>query len=259
MNAADPGRELPSLAVLVVDDNEVNRVFMTHLLRNRGHRPVAAADGRETLLALAETPFDIILMDIQLPDTDGLALTRAIRSGQCGTQNPSDIPILALTAFAMQGDRERCLEAGMNDHVSKPIRAPELLAAMARALAGRHNAGTPKDADAPIDLSEFAQAGRREFAQEMLALFLELAEPKGQELDDAVARGDIQTAMVLAHDLAGMTGPLRATRLGEAMRAVQAACQSGDLKACRERQAQAARELADACRAARNHPLLTQG
>jgi|GEM_PF-2533891 len=257
MDAAGPDRNLPSLAVLVVDDNEVNRLYMMHLLRKRGHRPVAAADGHEVLLAVAQQAFDIILMDVQLPDTDGLTLTRTIRSGQCGTLNPPDIPILALTAFAMQGDRDRCLAAGMDDHVSKPIRAPDLLAAMARVLDGRQAGGREQDHAPAIDLSEFAQAGRREFALEMLSLFLELAEPKGRELGDAVGRGDIQAALALAHDLAGMTGPLRATRLNEAMKAVQQACQSGDLQACRESHALADRELAAACQAARSHPYLT--
>ncbi len=255
MDDSSPLPILPPLTVLVVDDNDVNRVYLLHLLRKNGHTPLAAADGGQALALAASQTVDCILMDVQLPDMDGLAVTRAIRDGQCLPVNPPDVPILALTAFAMQGDRKRCLAAGMDDHVAKPVRGRDLLSAMARVLEGRTGRATQAAAEAVLDLSEFSRKGSLEFAAELLGLFVELAEPKGQELARAVENGDIADVSRLAHDLAGMAGPLRAEALGQAMRALQAACQTGDVTACRQSHVPAEAALATVLAAARAHPL----
>ena len=255
MKASGLAQVLPSLTVLVVDDNEVNQLYMQHLLRKNGHTPIPAVDGRQALDAVAAQPVDCILMDIQLPDMDGMAVTKAIRAGAGGATNPPHVPILALTAYAMPGDRQRCLAAGMDAHVAKPVRGPDLFAAIAQAL------GQPRS-DAPaavLDLSEFSQTGRQEFAAELLTLFLELAAPKGRALADAAARGDFAAAAGLAHDLAGMAGPLRAEGLGQAMRLLQEACRLGDADHCRQLAAQAGQALAAVTEAARAHPFLTAG
>jgi len=256
MDDSSPLPILPPLTVLVVDDNDVNRVYLLHLLRKNGHTPLAAADGGQALALAASRAVDCILMDVQLPDMDGLAVTRAIRDGQCLPANPPDVPILALTAFAMHGDRERCLAAGMNDYVAKPVRGRDLLLAMARVTEGQ--AGRPgpvAETQAVLDLSEFSRKGSMEFAAELLTLFVELAEPKGQELAEAAQRGDVAAASSLAHDLAGMAGPLRAEALGRAMRTLLAACQTGDVEACRQSHPQAQAALDAVLAAARAHPL----
>lgn len=252
-----PEQDLPSLSVLVVDDNEVNRLYMLHLLRKMGHQPTTASTGREALDAIASQSFDIILMDVQLPDIDGLAVTRMVRAGECGSANPPDVPILALTAFAQSGDRQRCLAAGMNDHLPKPVRVQDLLDAMARSMKARGSGG-PADQpeDQAFDLAAFTRESRREFAKEMLALFLELAEPKRRSLEEAIRKGDIQAAVALAHDLAGMAGPLRARRLHETMKALQEACMTGNISSCRVHHALAERELAAVLTAVRAHPYL---
>ena len=256
MDESNPLPVLPPLTVLVVDDNDVNRIYMLHLLRKNGHTPLAAADGGQALALAASQAVDCILMDVQLPDMDGLAVTRAIRDGQCLPFNPPDVPILALTAFAMQGDRERCLAAGMDDHVAKPVRGRDLLWAMARVIEGRGGRpAQPAASQAVLDLSEFSRKGNVEFAAELLTLFVELAEPKGRELAEAAQRGDVAAASGLAHDLAGMAGPLRAEALGQAMRALLAACQTGDAEACRQSHARAETALAAVLAAARAHPL----
>jgi len=254
MDVSGPAQVLPPLTVLVVDDNDVNQLYIQHLLRKHGHTAIPAVDGRQALDAVAAHPVDCILMDIQLPDMDGIAVTKAIREGTCGPTNPPEVPILALTAYAMPGDRLRCLAAGMNAHVSKPVRGQDLFAAIAQVL-GR----VLPSVDAPamvLDLSEFSHKGRQEFAAELLALFLELAEPKGLALADAVSRGDLAAAKGLAHDLAGMSGPIRAEGLGQAMRLLQDACRAGDHDACRQLD-QKARQVLDAVlEAARRHPFL---
>lgn len=254
-----PDQDLSSLSVLVVDDNDVNRLYMLHLLRKFGHKPATASTGQEALDVISREPFDVILMDVQLPDMDGLAVTRLIRAGQCGPANASDIPVLALTAFAQSEDRERCLEAGMDDHLAKPVRVPELLAAVTRAVARKRGDDGRSHEPTGFDLSAFTRESRREFATEMLALFLELAEPKGKNLGEAIRRGDFEAALALAHDLAGMAGPLRAKRLHETMKALQEACMTGNLSACRAYHAMADQELSQVLCAVRAHPYLSCG
>ncbi len=126
--AAEP---VGSLNVLVVEDNAVNRMIAVRLLEMRGHRAEVASDGQEALKAVASRRFDLILMDIQMPEMDGFQATAAIRRQEAPGQR---VPILALTAHAMKGDRERCLDAGMDGYLSKPVQAAELCAAIENAM-----------------------------------------------------------------------------------------------------------------------------
>jgi CheY-like chemotaxis protein len=252
---------LSSLTVLVVDDNEINRLYLQTLLDRKGHTAIAAASGSEALDAVARQRLDLILLDVQLPDMDGLAVAKAIRAGECGRKNPTDIPILALTAFAMKGDRERCLAAGMTDYLPKPVRAADLLAALARNAARHSGDGNGEsaapDADAPFDLTALADVGRQAFVTEMLDLFLRLADSKGRDLQTAIGQDDLDAAMALAHDLAGMAGPIRALRLHDAMKALQEACASGNPATCRVLHALAGRELRQVVAAVRAYPCRT--
>jgi two-component system sensor histidine kinase/response regulator len=122
-----------NLRVLLVDDNRVNQVVASTLLEKHGHEVVVADNGRVALDALGEAEFDVVLMDVQMPEMDGYAATAAIRQREEGTGR--HLPIVALTANALQGDRERCLRAGMDGYVSKPFHVHSLLREMARALA----------------------------------------------------------------------------------------------------------------------------
>jgi CheY-like chemotaxis protein len=120
-DARDP---LSSLRVLLVEDNAVNRILATRLLEKRGHRVVLAANGREALDALENQSYDLVFMDVQMPEMDGIEATLAIREREKTSGNHQ--PIIALTAHAMKGDRERCLDAGMDGYLSKPIRPQDL-------------------------------------------------------------------------------------------------------------------------------------
>jgi signal transduction histidine kinase/DNA-binding response OmpR family regulator len=129
---------LRPLHILLAEDNAVNRKIAVGILEKRGHRVVAAENGRAAVAALespGERPFDLILMDVQMPEMDGLEATARIREKEKGTGR--HIPIIALTAHAMKGDREVCLEAGMDGYVSKPLKPDELLAAMRELTADR--------------------------------------------------------------------------------------------------------------------------
>ena len=108
----------------MTDDNLVNQRLVTRLLEKRGHRVTTASNGLEALEALQKEPYDLVLMDVQMPRMDGFEATAKIRKSENGTN--SRIPIIALTAHAMKGDRERCLAAGMDGYLTKPIRLPEL-------------------------------------------------------------------------------------------------------------------------------------
>jgi PAS domain S-box-containing protein len=143
--AAAGSPDLPPLRVLLVEDNQINRAFIQRLLGKAGHSVTSALDGREAVAALRAQDFDLVLMDIQLPHMDGDEVARRIRKGEAGGRN-ADIPIVALTAYAMPGDRERFLEAGMNGYVSKPVERDELFRAMAKAAQAR-----PRQTPAPPD------------------------------------------------------------------------------------------------------------
>ena len=118
--------------VLLVEDNDINQKVARRLLERLGLRPDSAWNGVEAVEAARETAYDLVFMDIQMPEMDGFIATRHLRQQTGATRN--DVPIVAMTAHAMKGDRERCLEAGMNDYISKPVKARELRGVVSRFL-----------------------------------------------------------------------------------------------------------------------------
>jgi CheY-like chemotaxis protein len=113
------------LRILLAEDNPVNQRVAARLLEKRGHQVALAANGREALAWLDRERFDLILMDVQMPELDGIETTAVIRERE--QREGGRIPIVALTAHAMQGDRERCIDAGMDNYVNKPIDAVKFL------------------------------------------------------------------------------------------------------------------------------------
>jgi CheY-like chemotaxis protein len=122
--------------VLLAEDNLVNRQLMMRLLEKRGHRVDTAANGREACEALHRQSYDVILMDVQMPEMTGLEATAAIRQVELGTGR--HIPIIAMTAHAMNGDRERFLACGMDGYVSKPIVLKELIDVLGKISPAAH-------------------------------------------------------------------------------------------------------------------------
>ena len=113
------------LRILLAEDNVVNQKVALKMLKKIGYRADLAANGLEVLQALESLPYDVVLMDVQMPEMDGLEATRRIRQ-----QWPAGPKIIAVTACALEGDRERCLDAGMNDYISKPVSMQELESAL---------------------------------------------------------------------------------------------------------------------------------
>ena len=132
-SCAPPARDtqrvtVKSLRILLAEDNPVNQKLAVRLLEKRGHQVALACNGREALACLDNGRFDLVLMDVQMPEMDGLEATRTIRRNEDGTG--AHLPIVAMTAYAMQGDQERCLAAGMDGYVSKPVSPKELFAVL---------------------------------------------------------------------------------------------------------------------------------
>jgi CheY-like chemotaxis protein len=126
--SAGPAVEAGSLEILLAEDNRVNQAVARRMLERRGHKVVVVGDGRAAVAAVEGGQFDLVLMDVQMPEMDGFEATAAIRSSETDARH---IPIIAMTAHAMKGDRERCISAGMDGYVSKPVHAEELHQAIA--------------------------------------------------------------------------------------------------------------------------------
>ncbi len=114
------------IKILIVEDNLVNQKIIQKIIAKAGFGHTIASNGKEALKALENDDYDVVLMDIQMPEMDGIEATRRIRNSSSGVKN-HNIPIIAMTAHAMKGDREICIAAGMNDYTSKPIQPQELL------------------------------------------------------------------------------------------------------------------------------------
>ncbi len=126
----EPGR---ALRILLVEDNPINQQLARKLLEKRGHSVVLAVNGKECLRVLSTESFDLVLMDIQMPEMDGLEAAGHIRASEQGTTR--HLPIIALTAHSQPADREKCLLSSMDEYITKPLRIEVLLAAMASVVA----------------------------------------------------------------------------------------------------------------------------
>jgi CheY-like chemotaxis protein len=210
---------LPRLNILLAEDSLVNQKLAVGLLERRGHRVTVANNGREALAAIEKQPFDLVLMDVQMPELDGLDATRALRERET-VQGRAPVPIIAMTAHAMAGDRERCLAAGMNSYISKPIRSQGLFATIAHVVAGAAPpvASLPPDAAAmELDWSAALDTvgGDRQLLREIIEAFLQEAPSLLAELQQAASDGDLSSVRRAAHTLKASLRYLGATDLAE--------------------------------------------
>jgi two-component system sensor histidine kinase/response regulator len=214
----------------------VNRKVAVLLLERLGYRVDVAANGREALERLADADYRAILMDCQMPELDGYEATAVIRSQERGGAR---IPIIAMTANAMAGDRERCLAAGMDDYVSKPIQ----LAMLAQVLARWAPAGSPPvEPDGQPDLPGL----RRELA----GLFLEDAPARLAELEEAHRQGDREAIRRAAHQLKGTAATVGAAEVAKSAAELETMARSAGLEAAPEVLARLRTELDRVRRAA---------
>ncbi|TAN49603.1 MAG: response regulator [Methylococcaceae bacterium] len=215
-------QSLSGARVLLVEDNEINQEIALELLRGRGLSVTTAENGRLGVAAVQQQPFDLVLMDLQMPDMDGFEATRRIRADP----RFAALPIIAMTAHAMSGDREKCLQAGMNDHVPKPIDPPQLFAVLAKWLhfdgtpSGVQSASADDAADLPEQLAGFDLAnglakvsGNRALYRRLLSRFYRHNRTAAEEIKTALQSGDGERAHRLAHTLKGVAGNLGAKSL----------------------------------------------
>jgi CheY-like chemotaxis protein len=197
--------------ILLVEDNPVNQKVAATKLEKRGHRVVVASNGKEALEVLNEENFDIVLMDVQMPEMDGFEATERIRQKE-KEEGSGHIPIVALTAQAMKGDREKCLAAGMDDYVSKPIRDKDLFSAIEnltdRFRNERKEGPSPsEDVESPVedifDLSKAMNAvdGDRALFEEAAKMFLKDAGDKLANLREGLLRADASGVEKAVHNL----------------------------------------------------------
>jgi len=242
--AAAPLAERLPLRILVAEDVALNQKFALLALEQMGYCADVAANGLEAIEALERQPYDVVFMDAQMPEMDGLEATRRIRTPGTALHQPY---IVAMTANAMQGDREACLQAGMDDYVSKPVYLVELRAALERASLGRPS---PR----PVRREAIVELLARRDGAELCALFLEEATRFGRQLREALDYGDAAGLAHAAHALKGCSGYVGAERLVSLCARLEAAGRSGALPQATplvveaEREVERVREaLAEAC------------
>ena len=252
--AADPcpGRE-PN--ILLVEDNSINQRVAQSLLNKLGLSADTASNGEEALVALSKKPYDLVLMDVQMPVMDGLEATRRIRSPSSLVLNPA-VPIVAMTAYALQGDRERCMAAGMDGYVSKPFTSDALIVLLERWLPGKAkipasplnadeakettmpnpNAGKeePVSPDRPIlDMSAMAKRlmGDQELALQICGVVVDEIPRQFAELRRLVAAGDVHASERQAHTIKGAALNIGAEDLRLVAHDMEVAGRSGDREA----------------------------
>lgn len=215
------------LNVLLAEDNIVNQRLAVRLLEKQGHSVVVAETGKEALAALQQHPFDLVLMDVQMPEMDGFAATAAIRERE--KETGQHIPIIAMTAHAMKGDRERCLEAGMDGYVAKPVQAQELeeaIAALVR-IPAESDKNEPAVLD-PVAALDRVQ-GDRELLEEIIGLFFGNYPSQLAELHEAIRRRDPQSLQSVAHAIKGSVGNFGAHAAVEVAQRLETMGREGDL------------------------------
>jgi two-component system sensor histidine kinase/response regulator len=221
------------LRILLAEDNPVNQRVALHMLAKQGHSVLAVVNGREVLDAIAQENFDLVLMDVQMPEMDGIEATRAIRTQEEGTDR--HVRIVAMTAHAMKGDRERCLDSGMDDYLSKPVQKAELIRVLDVAKAIKRDAvtsGTAPGRDEPVFDSALALErvdGEREFLGEIVRLFLADAPGRLAEIEQALAHHDAKKLANAAHALKGATGCLGGLRASAAALQLESIATKGEL------------------------------
>jgi len=247
------------LRILVADDNKINQKVAVRLLQQMGYQPDVAANGREVLSALDKQPYDLIFMDVLMPEMDGLEATRAIRERQKQTgQFPNYKPpliIVAMTASAMAGDREKCIDAGMDDYLAKPVRLEDVRRILERwgpvaigdndvaskslkstqpnATMSQQNASTQVEQTepSPVDINRLVSMteGTEDSVRELIGLYLSQTAEQFEQIKAAIASGDAPTVRRLAHSCVGASATCGVGRLVPLLRQLERIGQDGTL------------------------------
>jgi CheY-like chemotaxis protein/HPt (histidine-containing phosphotransfer) domain-containing protein len=238
-----------NIRILLAEDNIVNREIALKILGKFGYRIDAVENGMEALKALEKIPYDLVLMDIQMPVMDGYTATREIRNPQSAIRNHK-IPVIAMTAHTMQSDRDACIEAGMDDYVSKPISPKKLSEAIERWTENDEESDflshdeigendSPEDNAAPgmteekppIDLDSALERamGNKEFLDKMIHGFTKSMPDQIESLRDLIKQGDDDALRKGAHSLKGASATLSMNGLSAAALRLEQMGRTGEL------------------------------
>ena len=228
-----------SSRVLLAEDSLVNQKLAVALLEKYGNKVVIANNGREALAALEAQPFDFVLMDVQMPGMDGLEATATLRQREQKTG--THMPVIAMTAYAMKGDRERCLEAGMDDYVSKPIHAEALFDTIASVL-GRTRPGETRgrpfteSAESAVDWDAAREAvdGEESLLHTLVQAVLEESPQILETIRRAIAESDAYSLRTAAHTLKGSIRYFRVDKAFDAAYRLERMGRDGDLDGAEE-------------------------
>jgi len=227
------------LHILVAEDNPVNQKLAISILEKAGHQVTLAHNGLEAVRRWNELQFDIVLMDVQMPEMDGLEATRQIRSAEEAMGKHT--PIIALTAHVMSGDRKRCFAAGMDDYISKPFQKQQLLSAVERLSQPEQSAATRHPIQQTsiatvIDSSELLSRvdGDRELLGELIDAFLSESQPLLAALTDAVRKNEPAQLERDAHKLKGSISVFGAHDAVTVAQALESMGKEGNLQAAEQ-------------------------
>ena len=246
-----PPVEQLALSVLLAEDNEVSRQVARHMLEQAGCRVTIAVNGPEVLAALEQAQFDAVVMDVQLPVIDGLETTRRIRQKETAGRH---MPVVAMTAHAMKGDRDKCLQAGMDDYIPKPIERDRLYSVLRQATgnvapptkakpegrptgaAAAHVPASPTPAGGePLDMTELLErvGGDAALARELLGIYAQSYPARMAAIRSAAEAGDFAAVAEVAHELKGAAANLAAkAALAATVRVEQSASEAGAPRLC---------------------------
>ena len=240
--ACDSRGESPPAApravrILLAEDMPANQMVTVKILEKYGHKVSVAENGDEAIEAWQREPFDLVLMDVQMPLVDGLSAAAEIRR-QEAKNGKARTPIIALTAYAMKGDRQRCLASGMDDYLSKPIDTADLLA-MVQRFTGRlldqptHQAAVSPEAPSCLDEKALLERldNDKELAKRLIALYCDDSPKLLKAIGTALMAGDLTSASFVAHRLSGLVRNFDARHAADAAMRLELACSNGDLVA----------------------------
>ncbi len=226
--------------ILLAEDNPVNQKVALKILEKLGYSAVSVENGREAVQELEKFSYDLVLMDIQMPEMDGFEATDTIRDPQSSVLN-HDVPVIAMTAHAMEGDRNKCIQAGMDDYIAKPVK-PEMLSKIIKKVLSREfiteksrKTLKPKKRPAAFDRSVLRESlgDDDQLIKEILELFKTNADETMNLMRDAALKDDIETVRNSAHSLKGSSANIGAKALLEAMKSIEKACSDCDVNVIR--------------------------
>jgi CheY-like chemotaxis protein/HPt (histidine-containing phosphotransfer) domain-containing protein len=233
--------------ILLVEDNATNQLVLMKILEKLSYRAEAVDDGREALNILAEKDYDLILMDCQMPELDGFETTRVIRSGGAGVRKPN-VPIIALTANALTGDREKCIEAGMDDYLTKPVDSSALAETLEKWLLLRKSTHGAQESLTELDNAEITppefndtlpdfdypsflerMMNDEELARSLINTFLQDVPEQIDFLQSRIGEKDANASGRQAHKIKGSAGNMSALALAQVAGEMEAAGSKGDM------------------------------